>query len=76
MSTLHPSTFEYLKPTDDQVFAMADLRSASKSYAEYVDAHLPDGADKTYILRRIRETAMWINVAVTREADGTPRTDG
>jgi len=71
--TLHPSTFEYLKPTDEQIAAMAALRQASADYARLIDTALPDGADKTYILRRIRETAMWINVSVTREADGTPR---
>ncbi len=70
---LHPSTFEYLKPTAEQIDNMSALRSASAHYARMVDDLLPDGADKTYILRRIRETAMWINVAVTREADGTPR---
>jgi len=71
---MHSSTFDYLKPTDQQVEDMSALRAKSKEYAEYIDWMLPDGADKTYILRRIRETAMWINVAVTREADGTPRT--
>jgi hypothetical protein len=71
---LHSSTFEYLIPTDEQIATMAELRNASKKYAELVDHMLPNGPDKTYILRRIRETAMWINVSVTREADGTPRT--
>jgi hypothetical protein len=70
---LHPSTFEYLKPTDNQIERMSALRQASKEYAELIDSQLIDGPDKTYILRRIRETAMWINVSVTREADGTPR---
>ena len=70
---LHECTFEYLKPTEAQLALMSNLRSASKHYAEHVDKLLPDGADKTYILRRIREIAMWVNVAVTREADGSPR---
>lgn len=70
---MHPSTFEYLKPTDEQMATMAGLREASAAYAHLVADQLPDGADKSYILRCIRETAMWINVAVTREADGTPR---
>lgn len=73
MAGLHPSTFEYLKPTDPQINTMSDLRKASADYARLVSVRLPDGPDKTYILRRIRETAMWINVAVTREADGSPR---
>lgn len=70
---MHPSTFEYLKPTDQQMNDMSVLRKASSHYAEVLDKHLPDGADKTYILRKLREVAMWINVAITREADGTPR---
>jgi hypothetical protein len=73
MAKLHPTTFEYLKPTDAQVETMARLRTASAEYAAVVDALLPDGADKTYILRAIRQNAMWVNVAVTREADGAPR---
>ena len=71
--SLHPSTFEYLKPTDEQLELMSKLRLASKEYCEELEALLPDGPDKTYIIRRVRETAMWINVAITRQADGTPR---
>lgn len=70
---LHPSTFEYLKPTDGQLETMDYMRKAAAAYATVVEKALPDGPDKTYILRRIRETAMWINVALTREADGSPR---
>lgn len=71
--TLHPSTFDYLKPTDGQVEVMNALRTISAEYAQKIDQALDDGPDKTYILRRIRETAMWINVALTRNADGSPR---
>ena len=41
--------------------------------AAKLDAVIPEGADKTYLLRKLREVAMWANVAITREADGTPR---
>jgi hypothetical protein len=71
--SLHPSTFEYLKPTVGQVEAMNHLRKVTKDYAATIDQALDDGPDKTYILRRIRETAMWINVALTRLPDGSPR---
>lgn len=70
---LHPSTFEYLLPTEAQKEIMAHARLASKTYAEFLDKLMPDGPDKTYVLRRVRETAMWINVAITRQPDGTPR---
>ena len=71
--SLHPSTFEYLKPRQGQLDVMAEMRRATKEYAGFVEQALDEGPDKTYILRRIRETAMWINVALTRLPDGTPR---
>ena len=73
MTTLHASTFDYLKPTDGQVEVMNSLRKTAADYAAAIDEALDDGPDKTYILRRIRETAMWINVTLTRNADGSPR---
>lgn len=73
MTTLHPSTFEYLKPREGQVEVMNSLRKTTADYAAAIEQALDDGPDKTYILRRIRETAMWINVALTRNADGSPR---
>lgn len=71
--SLHPSTFEYLKPTEKQIEWMSLLRQAAKTYAEILETSLPDGPDKTFILRAHRANAMWANVAVTRHADGTPR---
>jgi len=70
---LHSSTFEYLKPTEAQLAGMAQVRAAAKAYAEVLDQMLPEGPDKTYILRAHRSNAMWANVAITRLPDGTPR---
>jgi hypothetical protein len=72
-ATLHPSTFEYLKPTDEQVERMNRVRAAAKAYADILDAELPPGPDKTFVLRAHRSNAMWANVAITRQPDGTPR---
>lgn len=70
---LHESTFEYLKPTDAQLSDMAQLRQAAAQYAREIDRLVPDGPDKTFILRAHRANAMWVNVAVTRLPDGAPR---
>jgi hypothetical protein len=70
---MHASTYEYLKPTDDQVAAMAKVRAAAKEYNDVLDAVLPDGPDKTFVIRAHRSNAMWANVAITRLPDGTPR---
>lgn len=70
---LHHTTFEYLKPTDDQVLTMNTARGLSAAYARSLDALLPEGPDKTYIMRKVREVAMWANLALMRNADGSPR---
>ncbi len=71
--SLHSSTFEYLKPSEAQYNTMGDARAAAHGYARALEALLPDGPDKTYCLRKLREIAMWANIAITRHADGAPR---
>lgn len=71
--SLHPSTFEYLKPTDDQLAAMAEVRAAFKNFSEILEDRLPDGPDKTYVMRQLRDCAMWANIAITRNPDGSQR---
>jgi len=70
---LHPTTFDYLKPTEAQLAEMAAIRELNASYARALDQLLPEGPDKTYILRSLRTLAMWTMVALTRNADGSPR---
>lgn len=70
---MHSTTFEYLKPTDEQVATMARLRTAAKAYCDILEAELPESDDKAFIIRTHRANAMWVNVAITREPDGTPR---
>lgn len=71
---MHPSTFKYLGPTDVQKADMEIVRSAAAAYADCLASMLPDGPDKTYALRKHREVAMWANIAITRQPDGSPRT--
>lgn len=70
---MHASTYEYLKPSDEQMAQMAQVRTAAKAYGEVLEQMLPDGPDKTYVIRKHRENAMWANVAITRQPDGSPR---
>ena len=76
MSSLDPSTFEYLKPTEEQVATMGRVRLAAKAFAEVLERELPNGADKTFSIRNHRTTAMWANIAITRAANGAPLVDG
>lgn len=72
---LHKSTFEYLKPTENQLTTMSVVRQVNADYAKQMDELLPDGPDKTVIMRQIRDVGMWANVTITRLPDGTPRTE-
>jgi hypothetical protein len=67
------TTYDYLKPTEKQMELMALMREASKVYGKALEDILPDGPDKTFIIRAHRANAMWANVSITREADGSPR---
>ena len=74
--SLHPSTFRYLKPTDRQMQTMDFVREAFDTFSKVLQQNLPDGPDKTYVLRLLRTTAMWSHVAITRNQDGSPREPG
>jgi hypothetical protein len=71
--SLHPSTFLYLKPTDKQMQTMDGVREHFAALADALQHALPDGPDKTYVMRLIRTAAMWSHVAITRAQDGAPR---
>lgn len=71
---MHPGVFDYYASTDQQELEMSRVREAAHEYAETLDQVLPAGPDKTYLLRKLREVAMWANIAITRFSDGTPRT--
>ena len=57
--SLHASTFDYLMPTEAQQETMKDTRALFKEFASHMDHILPDGPDKTYVMRQLRDCAMW-----------------
>lgn len=70
---MHPATFEYQKPTDYQIDLMSKARAEFSNLAHAMNILLPTGPDREHVLRLIRDASMWANVAITREADGSPR---
>lgn len=53
---------------------MGRIRLAAKAYSEILEKELPEGPDKTFVIRNHRSNSMWANIAITRLPDGTPRT--
>lgn len=70
---MHESTFNYLAPTDKQKDDMAIVHGKFMELVFGMDQFIPDGSDKTYLIRKLREVAMWANVAITRNPDGSSR---
>lgn len=56
--------FSYHAPNAEQLVAYNDIRQAAKIYAETCNKHIPDSADKTAAMRKIRESVMAANLAV------------
>lgn len=70
---MHPTAFEYLKPTDEQLAKMTIMREAAKTYCDILEKELPAGPDKSFIIRNHRTNAMWVNISITRHPEGMPR---
>jgi hypothetical protein len=70
---MHAKMFEPVKPTEVQSEAMEALRGEALNFAHVLDVYVPEGPDKTHLMRKFRDVVMWANVAIIRNADGSPR---
>ena len=59
--------------SDDKQVELQALQEAAHEYASRVLELVPDGADKSYILRKFHEVTMWVQVAVSREMHADKR---
>jgi hypothetical protein len=56
--------FTYHAPTPDQLVAYAKLRSAGHDFAKAINDLVPESADKTAAIRKLRECVMTANAAI------------
>lgn len=56
--------FKYHTFNEDQITASNDVRLAGKILAETINKHVPDSADKTASIRKIREAVWTANAAI------------
>ena len=56
--------FTYHAPTQDQLKSYETIRSCAKMLAEDFNEAVPDCADKTAAMRKLRETVMAMNLAI------------
>lgn len=65
------ATFDYHKPTDDQVARISRVRVEAKAFATAVWEVCPNGPDRTAAFRKIHEAMMTANKAIVLEGEVT-----
>jgi hypothetical protein len=56
--------FTHHPPTEEQVKAYHDIRTAAKILAETINKHCPESADKSAAMRQLREATMTANASI------------
>lgn len=56
--------FSYYTPDADQLVAYAKLRSAAREFGGVINDLVPESADKTAAVRKLRECVMTANAAI------------
>ena len=56
--------FTYHAPSPDQLTAYAKLRQSALDFAKAINDLVPDSADKTAAIRKVREAVMTANAAI------------
>jgi hypothetical protein len=59
--------------SDDKQATLQALQEAAHTYASHVIELVPDGTDKTYLMRKFHEVTMWVQIAVSREMHAEKR---
>jgi hypothetical protein len=70
---LHPTTFTYLKPSEDEIACMQEVREAYKTLSDTIEKFIHEGRYRLLAQTALEESAMWANKGLTRESDGAPR---
>jgi len=64
MKSVIDNQFTYHAPTEEQQKALFQIREAAKGLAHTIDQIVPDCADKSAALRKLREAVMTANAAI------------
>lgn len=64
-------TFDYHKPSDEQVAFISDVRRGAKAFAKVVWDACPNGPDRTVAIRYIHEAMMTANKSIVLEGEVT-----
>lgn len=64
MSEPKPVSFQYVKPTDEQVILMQTFRDMYENLARVIEK-LPAGRGRSLALTNLEQSAFWLNKGIT-----------
>ena len=64
MSEFKPVSFQYVKPTDEQVALMQNYRDLYENLARQIE-QLPVGRGRSLALTNLEQSAFWLNKGIT-----------
>ncbi len=59
--------FSYHAPDDDRVRLHGRIREELKMVADFLDAKLPDGREKSLAITKLEEAMFWANASIARQ---------
>ena len=70
---LHETSFQYLRPSPEQIIVMGDVRKAYEVLYAAIDELVPEGRYKSLAITELEASAMFANKGIVRYSDGEPR---
>lgn len=61
-------TFQYVKPTEEQIAKMQKFRDAFEALAETLESELESSRGKSLALTKLEEASFWVNKAITHNS--------
>jgi len=61
-------SFQYIKPTDEQVATMQSFRDRFEQLASDIELAVPESRGRSLAITKLEETAFWLNKAITHNS--------
>jgi len=58
-------TFQYVKPTEEQLQLMNDFRTHYEWMKNKIEEQIPESRGRSLALTKLEESAMWLNKGIT-----------
>jgi hypothetical protein len=61
-------SFQYIKPTDEQIVLMQEFRDKFELLAKEITEKIADSRGKSLAITKLEESAFWLNKSITHNS--------